>query len=159
MGRDHCNWCSDAHVDVLARRRTVLGGQHLNLKARNIGNARTDVVKDLLGPHPVVVVDELDLEVADRIGRHGAHGARRAELHDDVLDAHDIEQFVLDLDQHVADFLRRVIAARNDRHGRVFRFGRGESLDARRVGGIGKEHPENDAEASQQGQDRMMQEF
>ena len=45
-----------------------------------------------------------------------AEGASRAELHDDVLDTIDLQDLVFDLDQHVADFLGRIIALADHGH-------------------------------------------
>ena len=80
-----------------------------------------------------------------------------AERHDDVLDALDLQDLLLDLDQEVADLDRRVVAARDDRDRAELGLGRREGLGAGRVGHVGGKDRDDDAEADASVMSRMVQ--
>src|SRR5262249_10061023 len=103
----------DTRVDRLAGGRAVLLRHDLDVETGDALHALADVLEDASGRIALAPRHELEVEGADRVGRRVARreAVAAAERHDDVLDALDLQQLVLDFDQHVADLVRRIVAA------------------------------------------------
>ena len=150
----------DAHVDRLARRRTIFLCCDLHLDARDVLHPVADVLENLVRLDAVVPRQELQLELADRVRRR-RRGTKTAliagEGHHRILDAVDLQDLVFDLYQDVTLLDRREIADRHHVHGAEFGLRRREGNDTWRMGE--GEDGNDDAEADEQRRQRPTEEM